>query len=220
MTTRSVTKVEEKELVRWAFGLHGMAPWLIPWLFGGVDHFAELEVGVPVLTRGQRQSDELDILFWPVDDVSRAIAIEVKLARIDGDTLATTQVGGLSNIRQGAKQCMAHVARGFHAVYLAVFVKVDARTFSGGYWQGGMLPSPLLHAVRESIRASAPDPDVGILVFQLTQPVDKDVLMGGNLGLLDSRPAVTRSQNQDLTRRMRELAADASRSGRINVPWM
>ena len=217
MPAISATKVHEKELVRWAFGAYGMAPWLTPWLFGGVDHFGELGVGRPVLSGGERQSDELDVLFWPVDDVSHAIAIEVKRARLDGDTLVTTQIGGLKNLSHGAKQCMAHVARGFHTVYLAVFVQVDARRFSGGYWQGGMLPSALLRDLRKSICQAVSDLAFGLLVFQLTQPVDKDVLLGGSLGLIDSRVAIRRPQSQDLTRRVRELAANPSPSGRITV---
>lgn len=214
MEARSATKVPEKELVKWAFGIGSPVPWLAPWLFEGANHVADFEVGLPVLASGDRRSDELDVLLWPIADPSQATVIEAKRVRVDASTSLTEQVGGLENVREGMEQCEAHFARGFRCVYLAAFVQVDARMFSGGYWQGGLLPQRLLNLIREEIRSAVPNPAIGLLVFQQIQPVDEDALLGGSFGLIDSRVAIPQQQHDELTIRIREFAADTSRSGR------
>src|SRR5688572_19876795 len=140
MEVRPATKVVEKELARWAFGPHSMVAYMVPWLTDARPHLVAFEVREPVLMPGDRQSDELDVLLWPAGDPANATAIEVKRLRVDGTTLATEQIGGLPGLRHGANQVNGHVRRGFSRVYLAVFVQVDGRTFSGGYWTGGGLP--------------------------------------------------------------------------------
>ena len=191
--------------MRWAFGQYSMVPMLAPWLTDKRPHLIAFEVRQPVLMPSDRQSDELDAMIWPTGDPSNAIVIEGKRLRVDGDTVVTHQIGGLSGIIEGAHQVRAHVQRGFSRVYLAVFVEVDSRTYSGGHWIGGGLPWALSKQVIDSVETPLVDDEVGILVFEVDQPVDSDVLLSGGFGLRHSRVAPHRRQPDELTNRVRQF---------------
>ena len=90
-------------------------------------------------------------------------------------------------------------------VYLAVFVEVDSRERSGGYWLGGGLPFELTPQVRRIIETNLADQQVEFLMIELDQPIDKDVLLGGGMGLRHWEVAPKRNQPVELTERIRRF---------------
>ena len=211
MDAPSATKLVEKELMRWAFGPNSMVPLLVPWIFGDRPHLVALEVTQPVLIPADGKIGELDAMIWPVDDPTTVTVFEAKRIRVDADTLLTEQIGGLQGIREGVAQVRSHIQLGFARVYLALFVSVDSRGYSGGHWIGGGLPHSLSSQIVAAVQSATDDLDVGVLVFVLDQPVDKDVRLGGGFGLLHSRPAPVRPQPDALTMRIRAFIDSASR---------
>lgn len=198
----SAIDIDEQTLVRWAFAEGPAQRVLLPAV--GVQGRCAIGfgVGAPVIESARRVTGELDVMLWPDGHPSLAVAIECKRLKIDSATMRTEQIGKLAEIRKAVHQANGHVRRGFHRVFLAVFAVVDARNMSGGTWLGGGLTDSLLRLVRDPSHVSGLDPSVGVLLVEVRQPVDKDVRLGGGVGLIGQRPALAREQDASLTRRI------------------
>lgn len=209
MSARSATRIEEKELVRRFFLGDPAVDYMLGFIFGEPPYHRACEVGTPVLDRANRRTGELDLLIWSPRSPSRAVALEAKRARVDETKLVTEQIGGLRALREGAAQVNAHLQRGFAEVYLALFIAVDARTSSGGDWLGGRLPRALREMALSAVAQSGLHSDAGFVVFELSQPIDKDAVDAGGFGLLASRPARPRIQSEEITRRVKAFFQSA-----------
>ena len=130
-------------------------------------HRFAFEVGTPVIQAAKRQPAAADAVVWPMEDPSRAIAIEAKRLRVDESTIATEQVGGVSAIKKCFRQALGHYRTGFSQSYVMVLLQVDARVFSGGSFPAMMLPAPLMLRIMDSVDAAVPDPRVGTMAYYL-----------------------------------------------------
>jgi hypothetical protein len=198
---RTATNIREQDLVQWAF-LDPIGRRQLGWLTDGEHCLIDFEVTAPVVIQRPRATNEIDVLLWPSADPSRATAIQAKKLRFDGSSLQTGQIGGLKGLRKGIRQALSHRKAGFHRTYLAVFVQVDAREFSGGSWIGCMLPARVIKGINAEVHAHLGDLPLGLITFYHGQPVDTDPRLAGTFFILDSVPAPTQSQDPGLTRRI------------------
>ena len=201
---RAVSGIEEGELVRWAFTYPGVSDLL--WLSLGIKkpHRIAFHVTEPVVATADRQTGELDVMLWPSDSPSEAIAIECKRIKIDPETFDTEQPGKLHELRKGVRQANAQLRRGFHQVFLVVIIAVDGRHQSGGYWIGGELTPALRQIIRNSKLMSDLNKDVGYVLVEVVQPVDKDAMSAGGAGVIASRRATPHIQTEQLTKAIEE----------------
>lgn len=210
----SVTTVQEADLVRWAFSQTPGRLLMNLELGMSTPSLVHCHVSAPLFESIDGKTGEVDAILWPRDAEGEATVVEVKRIRVSSETFATETPGGLAALAKGAAQANAHFRLGFSRVYLCAVVQVDGRERSGGSWLEGGLTRALLDKVRAAIADAEVDPAVGLLLLELRQPVQKNALDGGGLGLIYSKSAGRQPQPGFLTERIGRLASE-NRQDRI-----
>jgi hypothetical protein len=210
----SVTAVVEDDIVRWLFS-HRPGRLLVNLALGMPSpSFIDCHVTTPLLEERKGRTSEIDAVAWPMGLPQQAVAIEVKRVRVSEDAFVTDEPGGLRALEKGAMQANSHLKSSFSRAYLCTAVQVDGRLRSSGSWLEGGLTDSLQKRVLDAVRGTPVHREVGILVLELRQPVQRNALDAGGLGLLYHRPATARVQSDAVTSRM-VLLAKESRKGRI-----
>ena len=199
METASATDVQKAELAHWLFTSFAPSRLIASEL--GLIPEMQLVFGTDakILAPTARGPGDIDVLAVNTTCPEQAIAVEVKRVKMPSDSYLTLQPNKLQGLEQGSKQVGLLREIGFHRSYLLVVVVADGReqTEVGFAFRG---PTPaLVKAVKEKLRSLKFHPDVGVVVVEVTQPVDKSIQDSGAIGFWTHHAASTIQQPLELT---------------------
>lgn len=203
--SRSVTHMNEAELVRWLIHKKDAFKLLLKLLNLPINTEYFLEVRKPITD--QENEGDIDLILLPNNDPYRAIAVECKRAKVEIlDNNGKEKVNKINDIRKGFKQSKRLREMGFYKTYLLVFVVTDGRNkiTPNTFFRDGESAQ-----VKELYRMSMEEPlhsDVGFIYVKITQPTDKDINWRGNIGICHDKEAVPIEPSKNLVERLRLLA--------------
>ena len=203
MDAASALDVHEAELAQWLFTAWTPARLLASELGFGSDTGLAFRVDNSSLTGIGSAPGDIDVPAIDRAHPDRAIAIEVKRVKLPPDAYLTAQPNKLQELDKGCRQARLLRTMGFHRSYLLVAVVADGReqTDVGFPFRGP--PPVLVKIVRDKLRSLPFHPDVGVVVVEVTQPVDKDIQDSGAIGIWTHQHAQGIEQASTLTDRLR-----------------
>lgn len=195
--------IHEAELAQWLFTAWTPTRLLASELRFASDTDLAFRVDPSSLTGIGAAPGDIDILAINHAHPDQAIAIEVKRVKLPPDAYLTAQPNKLQELDKGCRQAGLLRSMGFHRSYLLVAVVADGReqTNVGFPFRGP--PPALVRIVRDKLRSLPFHPDVGVVVVEVTQPVDKDIQDSGAIGIWTHQHARGIEQAPTLTDRLR-----------------
>lgn len=199
METASATDVQEAELAHWLFTAFASSR-LIAVELGLIPEMQlAFRTDTKILAPTARGPGDIDVLAVNTTYPEQAISVEVKRVKMPSDSYLTSQPNKLQELEKGSKQVGLLREIGFHRSYLLVAVVADGReqTEVSFPFRG---PTPeLVAVVKEKLRGLNFHPDVGVVVVEATQPVDKDIQDTGAIGIWTHQAASMIRQPPELT---------------------
>lgn len=191
-----------------------------------------------------RFKGDVDVLVIPEEHPEHATAIQVKRLAVDidmgedghdkyytrslSDPLSTKHFDlSLEELHRrfsklvtrGAEQANLTKRLGFAQVYLWTFVLIDSRKRNNGLYTYDGADANLSSVIRQ-VRSTFPlDPNVGLLQFEWTQPIDRAPFQLGTSGGSLDRAATRTPQSEQLTERLKALRAGGQFAGAKTVKW-
>lgn len=172
MKTPSATEVNEAELAHWLFtAFESSRP-----IAAELGFIPEMQLVFmmdrKVLAPTARGPGDIDVLAANAAYPEQAIAVEVKRVKMPSDSYSTSLPNKLQELEKGCTQVRLLREIGFHRSYLLVAVVADGREQTEvNFAFRGSTPA-LVKAVKEKLRSLKFHPDVGVVVVEVTQPVD------------------------------------------------
>jgi hypothetical protein len=195
--------IHEAELAQWLF-----TAWTPAWLLAselgfGPDASLAFRVDPSSLTGVGTAPGDIDVIAIDHMHPERATAVEVKRVKLPPEAYLTAQPNKLRELDKGCRQAGLLRSMGCYRSYLLVAVVADGReqTDVGFAFRGP--PPELVRVVREKLRSLPFHPDVGVVVVEVTQPVDKDIQDSGAIGIWTHQHAQGIEQASTLTDRLR-----------------
>jgi hypothetical protein len=199
MDTASATDVHEAELAHWLFTAFVSSRPIAEEL--GLISAMQLafRVETQVLAPAARGPGDIDVLAVNATCPEQAVAVEVKRVKMPSDSYLTSQPNKLQELEKGCKQVGLLREIGFHRSYLLVAVVADGREQTDVSFPFRGPTSDLVAAVKEKLRGLNFHPNVGVVVVEATQPVDKDIQDTGAIGIWTHQAASMIRQPPELT---------------------
>lgn len=140
-----------------------------------IEHFLEVPLaGLPGDVEG-----DIDILLVPPGHPEESIAVQAKRIKVSDPAFLTGKPNKLHEIEKARKQAGVLARIGFSQVYCFVFVVVDSRVHNvGKYTYEGLTPY-LKALIDAAISVHGLDERVGLVQFELVQPMDDRPLSSG-----------------------------------------
>lgn len=199
MKTPSATDVNEAELAHWLFTAFVPSRPIAAELGFMPEMQLAFMMDRKVLAPIARGPGDIDVLAANATYPEQAIAVEVKRVKMPSGSYSTSLPNKLQELEKGCTQVGLLREIGFHRSYLLVAVVADGReqTEVSFAFRG---PTPVLvKAVKEKLRSLKFHPDVGVVVVEATQPVDKDIQDSGAIGIWTHQVASMIQQPPELT---------------------
>lgn len=177
---QSITEPDEAELVDRVFAHTGYRSTLLnlqnmPTAPGWLTREPLLEMP------GQPKGD-VDVLLVEPGRVDEATAIEVKRFKVVIEEGGFGVVNKLGEFRKGVQQANALAAIGFAQVYLLILIVVDSRPAHAGTISYRGSTAQAKSVVRQAVSIQHLDPRVGLLLYEVAQPMDHRPLTVGSGG--------------------------------------
>ena len=199
MEATSATEVQEAELAQWLFTAFAPSQLIASEL--GLIPEMQLAFGIDakILAPTARGPGDSDVLAVNATCPEQTVSIEVKRVKMSSDSYLTSQANKLQGLQKGSNQVGLLREIGFHRSYLLVAVVADGReqTKVNFAFQGPT--STLVKAVKEKLCSISFHPDVGVVVVEVTQPVDKSIQDSGAIGIWTHQRASMIQQPLELT---------------------
>lgn len=199
MKTPSATDVNEAELAHWLFTASVSSRPIAAELGFMPEMQLAFMMDRKVLAPTARGPGDIDVLAANAIHPEQAIVVEVKRVKMPSGSYSTSLPNKLQELEKGCKQVDLLRQIGFHRSYLLIAVVADGReqTEMNFVFRG---PTPaLVKAVKEKLRSLNFHPDVGVVVVEATQPVDKDIQDAGAIGIWTHQVASMIQQPSELT---------------------
>jgi hypothetical protein len=158
----------------------------------------EFELKPPDAPKEIRIPGDIDVLACDPRRLDEAVAFESKLLKVTPEMFETLQPGKLRGLAKGARQANGQWEFGFHKNYLLICVKIDGRQQGGNFSSRG-LTGPLVKVIYDFVGNLPLRPEVGLVVAEITQPIEKDIELAGGIGLKVLRLATPQDQPASLT---------------------
>ncbi len=203
MEAATATDIEEAQLTRWLFT--GFAPIRQLALKFGLTPGTQLYFGADprTLWKDARGPGDIDVLAIDPARPEYALAIEVKRVKMPASSYWTSMPNKLEGIDKGREQVERLRQIGFHRNYLLIAVVADGRERADvNFASRGPTPE-LIKAVRGKLHSLEFHPDVGVVVVEVTQPVDKDICDAGAVGIWTHQEGNPVPQNPEVSRSIR-----------------
>lgn len=199
MDTVSATDVHEAELARWLFTASASSRLIAEELGLIPEMQLTFRTDTRVLAPTARGPGDIDVLAVSETYPEQGIAVEVKRVKMPSVSYLTSRPNKLQELEKGCTQVGLLREIGFHRSYLLIAVVADGReqTEAGFPFRG---PTPVLvEAVKEKLRSLNFHPDVGVVVVEVTQPVDRNIQDSGAIGIWTYQQASMIQQSSELT---------------------
>jgi len=203
MDAAAALDIHEAELARWLFTAWTPARLLASELGFGCDTRLAFRIDPSSLAGIGAAPGDIDVLAIDHAHPDQATAIEVKRVKLRPEAYLTAQPNKLQELDKGCRQAGLLRSMGFCRSYLLVAVVADGReqTDVGFPFRGP--PPALVRVVRDKLRSLPFHSDVGVVVVEVTQPVDKDIQDSGAIGIWTHQHAQGTEQDSALTDRLR-----------------
>jgi len=145
---------------------------------------------------------DIDVLICSERTPAEALAMEAKRINLTPASFDTKQPGKLHKLQRAVNQANLLAKIGFHRTFLAVVIATDAREqFPNVFGPTGELARivdrfPALARLTQT---------VGLVFFEISQLIDKDVTWSGAFGIRIARNASPLPQPPSLTARLHEF---------------
>jgi len=152
-----------------------------------------------ILAPRGRGPGDIDVLVVDETRPQYAVAIEVKRVKMPAESYWTSQPNKLQELEKGCTQVGLLREIGFHRSCLLVVVVADGReqTTTSVAFRG---PTPsLVKAVKETLSSLTFHPDVGVVVLEVTQPMDKNIDDAGAIAIWTHQEVSEIEQSPELT---------------------
>ena len=199
MRDRSSTDIHEKELSRWLWTGSPIARLLPQVLHIAPGSYLELEVPTTELAPGTTMPGDIDVLAASLKVPEHAAAIELKRIEVTADSFRTGLPGKLAALERGVDHVNALAELGFHRTWLLVAIVTGAREQAGGELLLAGPTAEILRTINEYPLLSQLSPNVGLVLVEATQPVDRETGLAGRLGVHLRREAIPNDQPTALT---------------------
>jgi len=147
---------------------------------------------------GEPQGD-VDLLLNVPGRPALATAVEAKRIKVGAAALRDRRPNKLHEFREGVWQANLLAKIGFSQVYLFVFVIVDSREPNGGRITYDGLPADLASMTSGFISPLGLDQRIGLIYYELVQPMDDEPLGTGMYGGHLIRLAEPSAQPKEVT---------------------
>lgn len=199
MNTASATGMPEDELACWLFTEFVTLRLITSEL--GLAHEMQFyfKTDTKVLAPASHGPGDIDVLAVNAKYPEKAIVVEVKRVKMQSNSYRTSLPNKLQELKKGCEQVGLLREIGFHRSYLLVAIVADGReqTEMSFPFRG---PTPaLLKAVKDELLKMKFHSDVGIIVVEATQPVDKKIQDSGAIGIWTHQKASMIRQPSELT---------------------
>ena len=171
----SLAEVEEGDLIRrllsdshWrgrVFEIHGIPENTHPLLEVVLD-----ELG---------KKGDIDVLLVNPANPHLATAIQAKRLKVGANAFRSGKPNRMNEIKKLYKQTNLLVDLGFWKAFSFLFIVVDSRTRNLGKTQYDGLTSELTQTIEAQMSDEGLNPNAGLVVFQITQPMDDRPLGAG-----------------------------------------
>lgn len=195
--------IHEAELARWLFTTQPSAGLIASELCFALKSSLAFGVAPSCLGGMATGPGDIDVLVLDRASPERAIAIEVKRVKLPAEAYATSKPNKLQAIDKAYRQVGLLRKMGFHRSYLVVAVIADGREQTGVSFPFRGPPPAVVNLVREKLTSLEFHPDVGVVVVELTQSVDKNIHDSGSVGIWTHQPSRSIEQDLDLTKGLR-----------------
>jgi uncharacterized protein with HEPN domain len=205
----SATGPEEEKLVKGLFSDPKVRGVVFPELGAAVGSFYKTHVKNPVLDASEmKEIGDIDVLICHDSLADKAIAAECKRVKIIWNQ-GNADSNKISEIRKGISQARSLHKIGFHQVYLAILIVVDAR--------GQEAEEPLFRGMsRETFNliykktfefalGMKLHDDIGITFIEIVQPSSKTIDKNSVVRICVPKEAITLSQPGNRTIRVEKL---------------
>lgn len=124
-------------------------------------------------------SGDIDILLVAPDGFDQVTAIQAKRIKVHEPTFATKMPGKLSELSKLQQQSNLLASLGFWQVYSFVLVTVDSRVNNGNQLSYAGLTASLTARIESAISLDGLSSRVGLVHFEIVQPIDHYPLGAG-----------------------------------------
>ena len=205
--TSSIATYTENQAIRWLIANRPFRnDFIREFIPANTAYFLHHNLVEP-FTRPTLKPGDIDLLLYPVDDPSRAIAIECKRLKLVSHPDGSTTVNRAGEIDKGIQQANAYRELGFHQTYLLVILLDDGRELA--------TPNPMFrYTTGEPVDRvlnvrwrKERHPDVGVIYIKVNQMLKKDINHAHSIGYFIDERATPREQTGAMTNKIRSLHA-------------
>ena len=183
MNTASVTDIPEDELARRLFTEFVTAR-LITSEFGLITEMQfYFKMDTKVFAPTTHGPGDIDVLGVNTTYPEQSIAVEVKRVKMQSNSYLTSLPNKLQELKRGCEQVGLLREIGFHRSYLLVALVADGREQTEASFPFRGPTPPLVKAVKDKLHSLEFHSDVGVVVVEVTQPVDKKIQDSGAIGI-------------------------------------
>lgn len=156
---------------------------------------------------GRGGPGDVDVLVADPNAPEWAVGMECKKVKVKPESFETKQITGLNRASKAVQQTRKLVRLGFSRCYALFFVAIDGRQRARFNFAHRGLTGGLLRRFDAVVRADLFPNEVGVVVLEITQPVEKPLTYAGAAGCRVLRQARPQEQSFGTTAAVRRALA-------------
>lgn len=202
---QSISDSSEEQIMKWLIGRDDFKTLFIPNFFKGPSTInSYLGLTDPFVVNGKKPGD-IDLLMVDLSKPKEPVAIEVKRVKAVSVNDDNSKVNGKDKIKKGVIQANKYYELGFHKCYLMIVVLNDGRVKT--------TPNVLFRSAKtDNVRdiynlpyKEPLNPNVGVILLNIIQYLDRDINLSGGFELCVDREAVPQTQSEELTQKIKSI---------------
>jgi hypothetical protein len=131
--------------------------------------------------------------------------MECKHVKFKAEAFQTGLPNKLEALEKGAEQATKLLTCGFHKTLLVVLVTVDGRERQEFNPAFRGLSADMAETVEQRVRELRLPAEIGVIIVEISQPLDKSIHDSAGIGFRAVREAIPRLQRDEATAWVREL---------------
>jgi len=196
----SITLLSEQFIIKFVFNHESAKELIFKKLDIPLNSKVVFEVKHPLVS--PREPD-IDVMIYKESEPHKTIAIQVKRVKVEAVSQKKDKVNKIEDIKKGIKQANITKDLGFYKVYLMILAEVDGRERKEyNFLSRGMTPQTFTQ-LYEIATFEKLYREIGIIIVEIVQPVDKDITQAGAIGVCLLRDAKPEEQKEKLTNKIK-----------------
>jgi hypothetical protein len=199
--------IKESELNQWLFGENPCRDFLWTELSLATAHRPFFCVPTRRLGSGLVYPGDIDVLISS-PNAEFVTVIETKRIKIKPETFGTGSPNKTGDLKLGVEQTNALCRFGFSRSFLGIVLVTDSSKRSTANLLCRSATGQLVKLVEENPSFAGLDKRAGLVVFEITQPSEKDFRMCAGFRCSVVKPASVKTQSAELTASIRVILKD------------